>query len=233
MAPTDADLASKTLEDEGSYRFPSFSASDAVTLGLSLRKRFRASSRHAKGKGLVISIQSIAGHTLFACTVGDLGHLSGIGDVSLDSWACVEGMINCVRRTGHSSYYVEKGMSAMGKTPKQLGIQGAEFRINGGAFPIWLENGHCCPIAVVACYSGSSQEDHTLVVTTIRDFLDKIMRKSSAGPSMPVPQDQGLPRRESNEWLADPSAGAPSDFTSRRPDSPPYDHHDDQERLHD
>lgn len=87
---------------------------------------------------MVISIQTIAGHTLFSCTVGDLGHESGIGDVSLDSWACVEGMINCVKRTGHSSYYVEKGMGAMGKTPKQLGIQGAEYRIHGGGVFIYL-----------------------------------------------------------------------------------------------
>lgn len=43
----------------------------------------------------------------------------------------LQGMIAVVRRTGHSSYYVEKGMGAMGKTPKQLGIQG-EYRINGG-----------------------------------------------------------------------------------------------------
>ena len=80
---------------------------------------------------MVISIQTIAGHTLFSCTVGDLGHVSGIGDVSLDSWACLEGMISVVRRTGHSSYYVEKGMSAMGKTAKQMGIQ-TEHRVNGG-----------------------------------------------------------------------------------------------------
>ena len=98
---------------------------------LSLRKRFRASSRHAKGKGLVISVQTIAGHTLFACTVGDLGHPSGIGDVSMDSWQVVEGMTNVVRRTGHSSYYVEMGMGAMGKTAKQMHLQG-EMRINGG-----------------------------------------------------------------------------------------------------
>ena len=42
-----------------------------------------------------------------------------------------KGMIAVVRKTGHSSYYVEKGMNAMGKTPKQLGIQG-EYKINGG-----------------------------------------------------------------------------------------------------
>ncbi|KAJ7873287.1 hypothetical protein B0H14DRAFT_2720063 [Mycena olivaceomarginata] len=138
MFPTAAEIASQTLVEENSCRFPSFSASDAVTLGLSIRKRFRGTSRHAKGKGLVISIQSIAGHPLFCCSVGDLGHLSGIGDISLDSWNAVEGMINVVKRTGHSSYYVEKGMAAMGKTPKQMGLQG-EFRVNGGAFPIWLE----------------------------------------------------------------------------------------------
>lgn len=36
-----------------------------------------------------------------------------------------------VRRTGHSSYYVEKGMNAMGKTQKQLGIQ-SDCKIQGG-----------------------------------------------------------------------------------------------------
>ena len=68
----------------------------------------------------------------------------------------MKGMISVVRRTGHSSYYVEKGMNAMGKTPKQLGIQ-PDLKICGGgqfmyfratwiglmfpvvAFPIWLE----------------------------------------------------------------------------------------------
>jgi len=181
-----------------------------MSQGLSLRKRFRASSRHSKGKGLVISIQTIAGHTLFACTVGDLGHLSGIGDVSIDSWSCVEGMINVVRRTGHSSFYVEKGMGAMGKTPKQMGIQG-DFRVNGGAFPIWLESAPCCPIAVVACYSGASHDDHNLVVTTIRDFLNKLAKNNHP----PVPNNMPVPpQSESKEW-PDPH----NDFV-RRTDSP-------------
>jgi uncharacterized protein (UPF0303 family) len=124
MPKTDAEIAAQVLSEEGLYRFPSFSANDAVTIGLSIRKRFRVSPGHAKGKGLVISVQSIAGHTLFSCTVGDLGHLSGIGDVSLDSWSCLEGMINVVRRTGHSSYYVEKGLCAMGKMQSELRVSG-------------------------------------------------------------------------------------------------------------
>jgi uncharacterized protein (UPF0303 family) len=131
-APSDAELATQTLNEETSYRFPSFCAADAVTLGLSIRKRFRASSRHVtKGRGLVISIQTIAGHTLFACTVGDLGGQGGIGDVSLDSWASLEGMINVVRRTGHSSFYVEKGISALGKSVTEIGIR-SEYTVYGG-----------------------------------------------------------------------------------------------------
>jgi len=178
MPPSDAELATQALTEESVYRFPYFSANDAVTIGLSLRKRFRASTRHAKGKGCVISVQSVVGHQLFACTVGDLGGVSGVGDVSLDSWTVLEGMIAVVKRTGHSSYYVEKGMGAMGKSPSQMGIQG-EFRIHGGAFPVWLENALCCPIGIVACYSGSSQDDHHLVVAGIKDYLKKLKRQET------------------------------------------------------
>jgi uncharacterized protein (UPF0303 family) len=133
MPPTDGELANKALDEEAAYRFPSFSANDAITLGLSLRKRFRSSSRHQRlGRGLVISIQTIVGHTLFSCTVGDLGNT--VGDVSLDSWTSLDGMITVVRRTGHSSFYVEKGMGAMGKTPQQLGLP-SDLRIHGGGEP--------------------------------------------------------------------------------------------------
>jgi hypothetical protein len=116
--------------------------------GLSIRKRFRSTARHIKGKGLVISIQTIAGHPLFSCTVGDLGDASGIGDVSLDSWACLEGMVNIVKRTGHSSFYVEKGLSAMGKTPQQMGMQGESVRVNGGGTSICLLFRHSYPQTV-------------------------------------------------------------------------------------
>jgi len=163
----------------------------------------------------VLSIQTIAGHTLFSCTVGDLGHLSGIGDVSLDSWACLERMMTVVKRTGHSSYYVEKGIGAMGKTPKELGLQ-HEVRVTGGAFPIWLENGHCCPIAIVACYSGSSYDDHHLAAAAVKDYLNKLRRTSdsnfpqdskdsTAVPVPPVaPRDSTVP----SEWIPESGTNA-------------------------
>ncbi|EIN10290.1 hypothetical protein PUNSTDRAFT_84229 [Punctularia strigosozonata HHB-11173 SS5] len=205
---SEAELATQTLNEESSLRFPSFSANDAVTLGLSLRKRFRTTSKHHKGVGMVISIQTIQGHTLFSCTVGDLGDVSGIGDVNMHAWSTLEGMINVVRQTGHSSFYVEKGMAAIGKTSSQLGIQN-QYRVQGGAFPIWLENALCCPIAVVACYSGSSSEDHRIVVTALRDYLKKMRNPSPPPPGRPpmsmntnfVPDH--VPERESSEWIGD------------------------------
>jgi len=222
MSPTPADLAQQALNSESTFRFPSFSASDAVTIGLSLRKRFRASSRHAKGKGLVISIQTITGHLLFGCTVGDLGHPSGVGDVSMDSWQVVEGMCNVVRRTGHSSYYVEMSMGAMGKTAKQMHLQG-ELRVNGGAFPVWLENAPCSPIGIIAVYSGSSQDDHLLVVNVVKDYLNKLARNSVIAPSeTTIP---AVPVRESTAWIAEPAAGS----YERRSESP-YDNHDHHDR---
>ncbi|KAL1690749.1 hypothetical protein GGG16DRAFT_113764 [Schizophyllum commune] len=212
--------ATQALEEESRYRFASFSASDAVTLGLSIRKRFRASHRHAKGKGLVISIQTIAGHTLFACTVGDLGHASGIGDVGLDSWAVAHGLIEVVRRTGHSSFYVEKALNALGKPAKELGLD-SDAKVVGGAFPIWLDNAPCCPIAIVSCYSGSSQDDHNLVVTTVRDFISKLMRTSgSAGmPAPSVAPSNGqsvpvVPIHDNHEgWLPEPTSPQNSQFS--------------------
>ncbi|PPR03882.1 hypothetical protein CVT26_000880 [Gymnopilus dilepis] len=200
MPPSDAELAAQTLVEEGRYRFASFSSADAVTLGLSLRKRFRSTSRHSKGKGLVISIQTIAGHTLFACTVGDLGDASGICDVSLDSWACLESMIDTVRRTGHSSFYVEKGMSAMGKAPQHNDMP----RVKGGV-----------------------TEPYQLVSTTIRDYLAKLRRNSQVETPAPTLHEQPVPtphRQESREWLPDPPPA--SEFEGRA--NSPFNHHEEQ-----
>jgi uncharacterized protein (UPF0303 family) len=131
-AQSAADLAALSLSDESSLRMPHFSASDAVTLGLSLRKRFRSTARHARGgAGALVGVYDALGHTLFACTVGDLGDRRGAAEVGMESWRRVNGMVEVVRRTGHSSFYVEKGMQAMGKTAEELGLKG-DLYISGG-----------------------------------------------------------------------------------------------------
>lgn len=131
-AQSAADLAALALNDESSLRLPHFSSSDAVTLGLSLRKRFRSTHRHARGgSGALIGVYDALGHTLFACTVGDLGDRRGVCDVGLESWTRVKGMVEVVRRTSHSSFYVEKGLQAMGKTADDINLSG-NLHITGG-----------------------------------------------------------------------------------------------------
>lgn len=124
--PSDSEIAAEILSEEKSLYFLSFKADDAVMLGMNLRKRFRVSTRHGKGRGMVMSIQSIQGTTLFSCAVGEGP------DISADSWARLEAMMNVVKRTGHSSYYVEKGIAAISKTNEQLGLPYPEYRTDGG-----------------------------------------------------------------------------------------------------
>lgn len=52
-----AQIAAEILNEEATLRFISFRTEDAVTIGMNLRKRFRSSAKHARGRGAVISIQ--------------------------------------------------------------------------------------------------------------------------------------------------------------------------------
>ncbi|KAF8322002.1 uncharacterized protein EI90DRAFT_3078460 [Cantharellus anzutake] len=132
--PSDAEIAQEILAEESSLRFTSFKSEDAVTIGMNLRKRFRASVKYARGRGAVCSIQTIQGSPLFSCSIGDGS------DISPDSWARLNAMMNVVKRTGHSSFYIEKGRSVLGRSAEELGLPFPEYRIEGGAFPIWLVN---------------------------------------------------------------------------------------------
>lgn len=102
---------------------------DAYTLGQHIRKRFRASQRYSKGRGIAIAIKGIAGHTLFACALIvarrprapvthraiSIGTVGESGDVTLESWSCLEGMIRTAIKTGHSSYYIDRNLATHGK----------------------------------------------------------------------------------------------------------------------
>ncbi|PVG01017.1 hypothetical protein CPB86DRAFT_135833 [Serendipita vermifera] len=172
--PSDMDTTGLILLEENDLRFPHFTNEDAYTLGQHMRKRFKASNRYAKGNGVAIAIKSVAGHVLYACTVGDSG------DVTLESWACIDGMIATVVKTGHSSYYIEKKLADHGRRPEQFGLSFPEYRVDGGAFPIWLMNVTTSPVAVAAAYSDHSMDDHQLVVKSIRDYLCKLSSDDGA-----------------------------------------------------
>ncbi|KZV72101.1 hypothetical protein PENSPDRAFT_683965 [Peniophora sp. CONT] len=196
-APSDSVLAAAALADEAAHRFPSFRTDDAITLGLSLRKRFRA-SRRSRTRSMVISITALSGAPLFQCAVGD-----GVGT---EDWGVLGGMIEVVRRTGHCSWYVEKGLQAVGEPER--------YRVHGGAFPIFLENAPVAPVAVVAAYSGSSEDDHRMVVNGVRDYIRK--QHEDAAPTLPP---ASIPNMSQPATSIPPSSRAQSIAPSSRPQS--------------
>ncbi|KAF9504316.1 hypothetical protein BS47DRAFT_1374403 [Hydnum rufescens UP504] len=179
--PSDAEIAAEILSEESTLRFTSFKSEDAVTIGMNLRKRFRASLRHSRGRGAVISIQSVQGATLFACAVGDGS------DVCMDSWHRLEGIMRVTQRTGHSSFYIEKGKNILAKSPEQLGLPFPEYRIEGGAFPIWLVNSPSVPLGTIGIYSGHSLDDHGMIASTLKHFFVK----SGGNGGISLRQDSG------------------------------------------
>jgi len=176
--PSDAEIAQEILSEETSLRFTSFKSEDAVTIGMNLRKRFRASVKYARGRGAVCCVQTIQGSTLFSCAIGDGS------DISPDSWARLTAMMNVVRRTGHSSFYIEKGRSVLGRSAEELGLPFPEYRVEGGAFPIWLVNCQVAPIGIMAIYSGSALDDHAMIVSTLKHFFVKGGGSGAGGISM-------------------------------------------------
>ncbi|KAG8736317.1 hypothetical protein FRC10_009458 [Ceratobasidium sp. 414] len=121
------------VTEEATLRFPSFNANDAFNIGSLIRAKFLA--RHLPypsqndttississtvsstkqvpewaNRGIVISISTFTGHTLFACTVG------AESEATPDNWVWVEGKRNVVRRFNHSSYYLGKKLAAAGE----------------------------------------------------------------------------------------------------------------------
>ncbi|QRW25342.1 hypothetical protein RhiXN_07291 [Rhizoctonia solani] len=128
------------LNQEATLRFPSFTSNDAFQIGSIIRAKFLAkhlpysafkaestissiastvSSDEDKlpewaNRGIVVSISTFTGHTLFACTVGaeSESHLiTGFGK-----------------------------LAAAGKTQEAANLPFPEYATHGGAFPVWLQN---------------------------------------------------------------------------------------------
>ena len=78
---------------------------------------------------MVLSITALSGAPLFQCAVGD-----GVGT---EDWGVLGGMIEVVRRTGHCSWYVEKGLQAVGE-PERYRVHG------GGGYLVLLPYSDVC-----------------------------------------------------------------------------------------
>ncbi|QRV98344.1 hypothetical protein RhiJN_26363 [Ceratobasidium sp. AG-Ba] len=160
------------VTEEATLRFPSFNSNDAFNIGSLIRAKFLA--RHLPyptqwaNKGIVISISTFTGHTLFACTVG------AESEVTPDNWIWVEGKRNVVRRFNHSSYYIGRKLAAAGKTQETAKLPFPEYATHGGAFPVWLHNAPSSPVAVIVVSGLPQRDDHMIIVETLMEYIPRI-----------------------------------------------------------
>ena len=151
------DILKTLLQQEQELQFTSFNETTAWQLGTQMVER-------AMHDNLPITIDITRGQQ-------QLFHYSMPGTAAdNDEW--VKRKVRLVNRFGHSSFYMGQMLKHKGKTIEQSYlIPESEYAAHGGCFPIIVkETGMVGTITV----SGLPQEeDHKLVVESIRAFLAK------------------------------------------------------------
>ncbi|KZS97095.1 hypothetical protein SISNIDRAFT_449814 [Sistotremastrum niveocremeum HHB9708] len=164
---SDAELTTLILEQEKTLQFPRFTFDDAFTIGSALRANFLKNPAW-ENRGLVISISTFTGHTLFVTAVGN------DAEAVANNWLWVEAKKRVVARFNHSSFYVGRKLAAEGKTPEDAGLHFPEFAPHGGAFPVYIKGSTVAPVAVIIVSGLPQEEDHQLVVDTLTDIIPKM-----------------------------------------------------------
>jgi uncharacterized protein (UPF0303 family) len=148
------------LKQEQEIQFSSFSNDMAFAVGTALLEAAKS-----KGKPVTIDI-SRNGQQLF--------HFAMEG-TSLDNEVWIKRKNNVVNRFGHSSFYMGISLGSKGQTMEEKYlISSGDYAAHGGAFPLIVRG-----VGVVGTITVSGlpqQEDHELVVTTLKQFLAGGMR---------------------------------------------------------
>ena len=150
-----SELLKELLQQEEELQFGSFSNDTAFAVGIALLEAARS-----KGKPVTIDITR-NGQQLF--------HVAMQG-TSLDNDVWIKRKNNVVNRFGHSSFYMGIYLQSKGQTiEEKYLISSSEYAAHGGAFPLFIQG-----VGVVGTITVSGlpqQEDHELVVTTLKRFL--------------------------------------------------------------
>ena len=147
----------KNLEtEEQQLQFAAFSIADALRLGIALVEHARA-----LGKAVTVDITR-NGHQLFH---------HAMDGTSPDNANWVRRKNNVVQRFGHSSWHVGTRYRSKGKSfEADSGLDSADFAAHGGAFPLAIRGTGV--IGTVTVSGLPQQEDHALVTSVLRAYLD-------------------------------------------------------------
>lgn len=146
------------LKEEELLKFSNFSNEDALKLGLLAIDI----SKNELEKSVVVHIELDA-HTLFS------HYMTGTTEENT-YWVNVKK--NTVKKFNHSSLYMGNMYKEKGTNFQQAtGLDEDEFRGEGGSFPIIVMDIGRVGTMTVSGMTG--EEDHALVVESIRRFLEK------------------------------------------------------------
>jgi len=149
------DILKQLLQEEQELQFTKFNEATAWQIGSQLVER-------SVSKGLPITIDITRGdHQLFHAS------LSG---TSADNDEWIKRKIRLVNRFGHSSFYIGQLLKSKGKSLEEAYLIPENiYAPHGGCFPIIVKGTGM--IGTITVSGLPQEEDHKLVVQTIRDFL--------------------------------------------------------------
>ncbi len=151
------DILKALLREEQELQFIRFNEATAWQLGTQMVE-------HAMRESLPITIDTTRGQQ-------QLFHYSMPGTAAdNDEW--VKRKVRLVNRFGHSSFYMGQLLKHKGKTIEQSYlISESEYAAHGGCFPIIVKGTGM--VGTITVSGLPQEEDHKLVVESIRSFLAK------------------------------------------------------------
>lgn len=143
------------LQQEEELQFSQFNEDTAWELGSMLVER-------AVAGNLPIAIDITRGQQ-------QLFHASRPG-ASADNDAWIKRKVRLVNRFSHSSFYIGQLLKSKGRRiEEEFLLPESEFAPHGGCFPVFIKGSGM--IGTITVSGLPQEEDHRLVVQTIRDYL--------------------------------------------------------------
>ncbi|MBE0670997.1 MAG: heme-degrading domain-containing protein [Anaerolineales bacterium] len=151
------DILVELLQEEQELQFTNFNEATAWQIGSQM-------AEHAMRENIPVTIDIQRGaHQLF--------HASMRGTAAdNDEW--VKRKVRLVNRFGHSSFYMGQLLKSKGRSIEESYlIPESEFAAHGGCFPIFVKGTGM--VGTITVSGLPQEEDHKLVVESIRTFLAK------------------------------------------------------------
>jgi uncharacterized protein (UPF0303 family) len=150
-------ILEQLLQEEQELQFASFNENDAWQIGRQLVEQ-------CTQNGLSVTIDITRGHH-------QLFHAS-LSGTSADNDEWVKRKVRLVYRFGHSSFYMGQLLKSKGKRIEESYLLSeSEYAPHGGCFPIIVKNTGM--VGTITVSGLPQEEDHKLVVQSIRDYLKK------------------------------------------------------------